>query len=109
MNMKDVEAKSGNYETSNFHISGGKSLENFKILKKNKVNEQTIKEYLIMEDEFLEMERETVCKKLNKLILAMKLSQEIKEKFRFLDFKYHDLHIQQMSMPSKFINKNLSC
>jgi hypothetical protein len=106
---KTNEFKAGNYETENFKISGGKSYKNAEILQNMKVPLESVKLYLMMEDEFLQMEKDTVCRKNNKLVSASILSQDIKEKFPYLNFDYHQLHIQQMASPNKFINRNLTC
>ena len=56
-------------------------------------------------DEFLKMEKETVHTGVSYLIQATELSTMIKERFVNYNFDYHNMHIRQMSMPSKVINK----
>ena len=104
-----TEVKVGNFETRNFFMSGGKSKENFTIMKNGGVGEQSLRQYAQMEDRFLALEQETVCRKRSRLIEATNLSTLIKERFPGYDFTYHGKHLKQMAEPDKVINANVRC
>lgn len=103
------EVKAGGYESNYFHISGGKSKELFEKMKSEGVSEQSLMEFAQMEDQFLSMEKESVCFKRSRKMEAIALSQQIKERFKGYNFAYHTMHIKQVAEPDKNINKYLSC
>ena len=97
----------GNYKTKNFQKDSKsffKDVENKKIY-----SEETLEELARTEDQFLALESETVCGGLSRYREAMVLDQQMKDRFRALDFMHHQVHIKQMAEPSKLINKNLKC
>ena len=103
------QAKIGSYETSNFKISGGASLNTFNDMKANGVSDEMLMKFATMEDKFLEYEKQAVCYKHPTIQLAISMSQQIQELFMGYNFSYHTLHLKQISEPDKMVNKNLVC
>ena len=99
----------GDIKALHFPISGGFSKEVVEKMVQDGLSKQSVEEFVSMEDQFLYMEKETVCKGVSLKVPAMELSRQIKERFRDYDFKYHNLHIKQISEPSKAINPWLTC
>ena len=94
-------------KTKNFQEDSKKF---FKMLEKESgYSEETLQEFVILEDQFLSYEKETVCHGVSRLREAMTLDQQMKDRFQGWDFKHHQIHIKQMSEPHKLINKNLKC
>ena len=96
----------GTYKTKFFTRRSKELLEQMKL---GGLSEQSLIEFAMMEDEFLRLEKQTVCHHISYLREAMTLDQQMKDRFLGWDFGYHQLHIRQMSQPSKIINKHLSC
>lgn len=103
------EVKVGGYESTYFHISGGASKDIFEKMKTEGVSEQSLMELAQMEDQFLNMEKESACFKRSRKMEAIALSQQIKERFKGYNFSYHTVHIKQIAEPDKQINKHLVC
>ena len=103
------QARVGNYETSNFKISGGASLNTFNDMKTSGVSDEMLMKFATMEDKFLEYEKQAVCYKQPTIQLAISMSQQIQELFLGHNFSYHTLHLKQISEPDKMVNKNLVC
>jgi hypothetical protein len=103
------QAKIGSYETSNFKISGGASLNTFKDMKANGVSDEMLMKFATMEDKFLEYEKQAVCYKRPAIQLAISMSQQIQELFLGYNFSYHTLHLKQIAEPDKTVNRNLVC
>ena len=99
----------GNYPAKHFPLSGGMSVEIIEKMRDDGLPQHSLEEFATMEDEFLRLEKETVCGGHSLKIPAIELSRSIKERFPTYDFKYHNLHIKQISEPSKSINPWLSC
>ena len=105
----NYQARVGNYDTVNFKISGGKSLETFNTLKDKNASDQTLIKFATMEDRFLEYEKLAVCRGQNTLAQAIARSQQIKDTFPAYDFSYHSQHLKQISAPEKMVNQYLVC
>jgi hypothetical protein len=104
-----TQARIGSYETSNFKISGGASLNTFNDMKANGVPDETLMKFATMEDKFLEYEKQSVCYKYPTIQLAISMSQQIQELFPGYNFSYHTMHLKQISERDKMVNKNLVC
>ena len=106
------------YETQNFQISNGKSMDIYNELMwqnkwhkldKRQNSDEVLAKFATMEDKFLEYEKDAVCRNIDTKYNAIQLSQQIKESFPGYNFDYHDIHIKQISEPNKLINRNLKC
>lgn len=97
----------GNYQTKYFNLSDGKSKEMFNELRDGGMSPETLTNFAMMEDQFLNFERMTVLFGQDRKIEAIQLSQQIKETFPGYDFSYHTIHIKQISEPNKLINRNI--
>jgi Sec-independent protein translocase protein TatA len=49
------------YKTKNFHMSHGMSKKMFETMKQDGLSDETLKEFVMMEDRLLEVERKSVC------------------------------------------------
>ena len=90
------EVKAGGYDSTYFHVSGGKSKELFEKMRDDGISDQSLVEFAQMEDQFLGMEKESVCFKRSRKLEALAMSQQIKERFKGYNFAYHTIHIKQV-------------
>jgi|TARA_X000000368_G_scaffold88735_2_gene67680 hypothetical protein len=97
------------YKTKYFYISDGQSKKMFEKMKKDGMPEESLKQFITMEDRFLSLERKSVCSQISRKFEAFALSDEIKNQFLGYDFSYHAKHLKQISEPEKLINRNISC
>lgn len=104
---QDDQIEIGDYKTKYFQQDSKNFFE--MLQKESGYSEETLTEFAMMEDLFLSYEKETVCKGVSRLREAMMTDQQMKDRFQGWDFSYHQIHIQQMSKPTKLINKNLKC
>jgi hypothetical protein len=73
------------------------------------VSDETLKEFVMMEDRLLEVERKSVCSQTARQFEAVGVSDQIKKRFMGYDFSYHSKHIKQASEPEKMINRSITC
>jgi len=97
------------YKSKNFGMSHGMSYNIVNEMKRRGMPEESIKEFIQMEDRFLESERKAVCSQTSRQFEAVGMSDKIKRKFRGYDFSYHAKHIKQASEPEKMINDAITC
>jgi Sec-independent protein translocase protein TatA len=97
------------YKTKNFHMSHGMSKKMFETMKQDGLSEETLKEFIMMEDRLLEVERKSVCSQTARQFEAVGVSDQIKKRFTGYDFSYHAKHIKQASEPEKMINRSITC
>ena len=97
----------GDYKTIHFQKDSREFFENVET--ETNYSEETLQELAMLEDQFLSYEKQTVCGSVSRLREASTLDQQMKDRFRALDFMHHQVHIKQMAEPSKLINKNLKC
>jgi hypothetical protein len=97
------------YKSKNFGMSHGMSYNIVNEMKRRGMPEESIKEFIQMEDRFLESERKAVCSQTSRQFEAVGMSDKIKRKFRGYDFSYHAKHIKQASEPEKIINEAITC
>ena len=102
-NMEEVEG------SKHFYLSGGKSKQIYEQMKRDKLSEQSLKEFVYMEDRFLQLEKMSVCQQISYASEATGISENIKTRFGHYDFRYHQLHIKQCSEPNRLINKRIIC
>jgi|TARA_B100000073_G_scaffold176508_1_gene146146 hypothetical protein len=109
VDYNDKNIGSLGYKSKNFHMSHGMSNKIVDEMNKNGLSEDSIKEFIMMEDRFLELERRAVCSQTSRHFEAVGVSDQIKRRFLGYDFSYHAQHIKQASEPQKLINKNVLC
>jgi len=97
------------YSTKYFYMSHGESKKMFEQMRKDGIPEESLKEFIMMEDRFLNLERLSVCTQTSRKIEAFGLSKQIKEQFLGYDFSYHTKHLKQISEPHKLINRSIVC
>lgn len=97
------------YKTKNFHMSHGMSKKMFETMKQDGLSDETLKEFAMMEDRLLEVERKSVCSQTARQFEAVGVSDQIKKRFMGYDFSYHSKHIKQASEPEKMINRSITC
>jgi len=92
-----------------FYLSDGKSQDIYNQMKKDGLSEQSLKEFVYMEDRFLKLEKMSVCEQRSYASEATGISENIKARFGHYDFRYHQHHIKQCSEPNRLINKKIVC
>ena len=97
------------YKTKNFHMSHGMSKNMFESMKQGGLSDESLKEFIMMEDRLLEVERKSVCSQTARQFEAVGISEQIKKRFLGYDFSYHSKHIKQASDPEKLINRSITC
>ena len=97
------------YKTKNFHMSHGMSKNMFESMKRGGLSDESLKEFIMMEDRLLEVERKSVCSQTARQFEAVGISEQIKKRFLGYDFSYHSKHIKQASEPEKLINRSITC
>lgn len=97
------------YKTKNFHMSHGMSNKMFETMKQDGMSDESLKEFVMMEDRLLEVERKSVCSQTARQFEAVGVSDQIKKRFLGYDFSYHAKHIKQASEPEKMINRSITC
>lgn len=102
-NMEEVEG------SKHFYLSDGKSKQIYEQMKRDKLSEQSLKEFVYMEDRFLQLEKMSVCQQISYASEATGISENIKARFGHYDFRYHQPHIKQCSEPNRLINKRIIC
>ena len=102
-NMEEVEG------SKYFYLSDGKSKQIYEQMKRDKLSEQSLKEFVYMEDRFLQLEKMSVCEQRSYASEATGISENIKIRFGHYDFRYHQPHIKQCSEPNRLINKKIVC
>jgi hypothetical protein len=105
----DQNVGSLGYKTKNFHMSHGMSKNMFDTMKLDGLSEESLKEFIMMEDRLLELEKKAVCTQIERKFEIMGVSDSIKDRFVGYDFSYHAKHIKQASEPEKLINKSITC
>lgn len=104
----DKQVLVGKYRTTNFNISPD-SRQMFDKMKRNGMPESELEKFAILEDRFLECEKDCACRGIKRELEATSLDQSIRELFSPYDFSYHMKHLVQAHEPSKIINPNLKC
>lgn len=105
-NSKQVEIQG--YRTQNFDISP-ESRAMIAKMRRDGLSNESLRKFAIMEDRFLECEKDCACRGIKRYLEAVGLDQGIRESFSPYDFSYHMKHLVQAQEPSKIINPNLSC
>ena len=102
-NMEEVEG------SKHFYLSDGKSKQIYEQMKRDKLSEQSLKEFVYMEDRFLQLEKMSVCQQISYASEATGISENIKTRFGHYDFRHHQVHIKQCSEPNRLINHKIIC
>jgi len=97
------------YTSKYFYMSHGESKKIFEKMENDNIAYESLKSFVIMEDDFLNLERKSVCSGVSQKVEAFALSDEIKNRFKGYDFSYHTKHLKQISEPDKVINRNITC
>ena len=108
--MYEKRTKSDEVESSkNFSVSDGASKKVYLQMHKDGLGRDALKMFVQLEDQFLGIERTSVCSGIPYIVQASLLSNKIKETFPKYDFSYHAEHLKQIAEPSKIINRNITC
>jgi len=97
-----------NFQTSNFEISPA-SRKMFLKMQVDGISKENLKKFAMMEDRFLEYEKDAACRGIDRQIEAGNLDQHIREMFTQYDFTFHNKHMKQMAEQNRIINPYLSC
>ena len=97
------------FSTKYFYMSNGESKKMYEQMLKDGIPDESLKEFIMMEDRFLNLERLSVCTQTSRIIEAFGLSKQIKDGFLGYDFSYHAKHLKQIAEPHKLINRSIVC
>ena len=97
------------FSTKYFYMSNGESRKMYEQMRKDGIPDESLKEFIMMEDRFLNLERLSVCTQTSRIIEAFGLSKQITDGFLGYDFSYHAKHLKQISEPHKLINRSIVC
>jgi hypothetical protein len=97
------------FSTKYFYMSNGESRKIYEQMYKDGIPDESLKEFIMMEDRFLNLERLSVCTQTSRIIEAFGLSKQITDGFLGYDFSYHAKHLKQIAEPHKLINRNIVC
>lgn len=106
--VSDEVSVSG-YQSNNFKHSKGMSLQVFHEMKMDKLSDESLVEFVMMEDRLLGLEKMSVCTGMPRIVEATATSNVIKERFTAYNFSYHTIHLKQIAEPLKLINTSISC
>ena len=112
--MRDVDSTGERvtvlgFSTKYFYMSHGESKKMFEQMRKDDLPDELLKEFIMMEDKLLNLERLSVCTQTSRIIEAFALSKRISDTFIDYDFSYHAKHLKQISEPHKLINRSIIC
>ena len=97
------------FSTKYFYMSNGESKRMYEQMRNDGIPDESLKEFIIMEDRFLNLERLSVCTQTSRIIEAFGLSKQITDNFIGYDFSYHAKHLKQIAEPHKLINRSIVC
>ena len=97
------------FSTKYFYMSNGESRKMYEQMRKDGIPDESLKEFIMMEDRFLNLERLSVCTQTSRIIEAFGLSKQITDGFLGYDFSYHAKHLKQIAEPHKLINRSIVC
>ena len=92
-----------------FYISDGDSKAMYVKMHADGVSSDRLKNFVLMEDEFLSMEQQSVCTGIPLIVQAGVLSNKIKETLPKYDFSHHTIHLKQIAEPIKIVNRKSKC
>ena len=98
----------GNYTTYNFEISPDSRTLFYKMQRDQRPQEY-LRQFLIMEDRFLEYEKDSVCRGRDRTGDSIALDQNMRNFFTGFDFTYHNKHLKQIADNLRTINPYLQC
>lgn len=112
--MRDVDSTGERvtvlgFSTKYFYMSHDESKKMFEQMRKDGLPDELLKEFIMMEDKLLNLERLSVCTQTSRMIEAFALSKRITNTFIDYDFSYHAKHLKQISEPHKLINRSIIC
>ena len=96
------------FKTTNFEISPD-SRKIFLKMQVDGISKENLKKFAMMEDRFLEYEKDSACRGIDRRVEGGKLDQLIRETFMAYDFTYHNNHLKQIGEQNRIINPYLSC
>lgn len=105
---KSKQVQVGNWSSNNFEICPA-SRSMFNKMQRDGVGEESLKKFAMMEDRFLEYEKEAACMGRDRVLDAHGLDQAIKDAYPGYDFGYHNLHMKQIAETRRVINPYLKC
>lgn len=104
----DKQVEVSGTRSSNFEISP-ESRKMFEKMKLDGISNDSLKKFLVMEDRFLEYEKDSACRGRDRIMDATGLDQGIRDTFIAYDFTYHNKHLKQIADTKRVINPYLKC
>jgi len=108
--MFDRRKRSEEVEGSKyFYVSDGASKSMYLKMHEDGLGRDVLKMFVQLEDQFLGIERTSVCTGMPYILQAGLISNKIKETFSKYDFSYHTIHLKQIAEPNKIVNRKIKC
>lgn len=92
-----------------FYLSDGASKDVYDKMRRNGVSDDSLKDFVLMEDQLLGLEHKAVCSGIPYSLQGNGISKKIKETFPNYNFNYHTIHLKQLAEPGKTINRRVHC
>ena len=92
--------------SKHFHLSHGASKEVYLKMVADGLSEQELKQFVSLEDRFLQLEKISILESNSYISQAIFLSNMIKDLFPKYDFSYHTKHLKIISEPDKYQHNN---
>jgi len=107
--MYEKRSKSEEVEGSkNFYVSEGASKKMYLQMHKDGLGREALKMFVQLEDQFLGIERTSVCTGMPYIVQAILISNKLKKHSQY-DFSYHTIHLKQIAEPNKIVNRTIKC
>jgi|SRR6056300_377355 hypothetical protein len=107
-----ISTSNGSCEVENskhFYVSAGASKKVYSQMRDDGVPKERLQTFVRLEDEFLQLEKESVCLGIPRIVPATIISNKIKDLFSEYNFSYHTIHLKQIAEPNKLVNSNIRC
>lgn len=95
--------------STHFFLSDGASRNMYLKMHADGMSQKDLDLFVTLENTFLQLENNSVCTSISRLIEATAASNLIKEKFPKYDFSYHAVHLKQIADPTRSVNSRIRC
>ena len=95
--------------STHFFLSGGASRDMYLRMHQDGMSQEDLNTFVFFEDTLLQIERDSVCTGITRIVEAIAISNIIKEKFPKYNFDYHTIHLKQTGEPTKTVNSRIKC
>jgi hypothetical protein len=95
--------------STHFFLSHGASRNMYLKMHGDGMSQEDLNLFVTLENALLQLEYNSVCTSISRLIEATAASNLIKEKFPKYDFSYHAIHLKQVAYPTRTVNSRIRC